>query len=373
MAAEAGKCIFLTHVDMKRILVLSLSLICMLPLFAQQKLSVFGIAEKWDKSKEYSFDNAGRGPLFGEMVKSFAREYDANPMMHALLTRLSGGPEDAAVSEFTLDGKNNYVRLRLEADELAETEARFWPLPGDKGWFVIKMINLDEDTLPRIYFLRVDTAKGVMKPAREPEGMNYGMSDNFIIPRTGGSIEVFNEYLPSDHIVLADGIFVYQSSAPVSIYCYVNDPDPSGITNVRDKPSGKVIVRLGGEPELSPEEEEYEDWPEFESYEFTLHHPTNGWWQIHAKEIQGVEIAGEAWIHYSVLEMRTRNYGGQSLKLYQKPSADAPVVAVIKTEEAAVRPMDLSPDGEWTKVKAKAGTGWIETSWLCGNPYTTCP
>ena len=152
---------------MKRILVLSLSLICMLPLFAQQKLSVFGIAEKWDKSKEYSFDNAGRGPLFGEMVKSFAREYDANPMMHALLAQFTGDSEniDIPVSEFTLDGKNNYVRLRLEADELAETEARFWPLPGDKGWFVIKMINLDEDTLPRIYFLRVDTAKGVMKRA----------------------------------------------------------------------------------------------------------------------------------------------------------------------------------------------------------------
>ena len=83
---------------MKRILVLSLSLICMLPLFAQQKLSVFGIAEKWDKSKEYSFNNTGRGPLFGEMVKSFAREYDANPMMHALLAQFTGDSENSSAS-----------------------------------------------------------------------------------------------------------------------------------------------------------------------------------------------------------------------------------------------------------------------------------
>lgn len=360
---------------MKKILTLSLTLMCMLPLFAQQKLSVFGIAEKWDDSKVYSFSSAEREHMFDEMVISFAQEYEANPMIHALLAQFTGDSEniDIPVAEFKLDEKNNYVKIRLKAEELAETEARFWPLPGDKGWFVIKMINLDEDTLPRIYFLSVDTAKGVMKPAQEPDGMNYGMSDNFIIPRTGGSIEVFNEYIPSDHIVLRDGVFVYQDSAPVSIYCYVNDPDPSGITNVRDKPSGKVIARLGGEEELSPEEEEYEDWPEFESDAFTVYNPKNGWWQIHAKMVNGVKIAKEAWIHYSVLEMRTRNYGGQSLNLYQEPSASSSVVAVIKTEEAAVRPMDLSPDGEWTKVKAQAGTGWIETSWLCGNPYTTCP
>ena len=362
---------------MKKILTFSLALTCLLPLFAQQKLSLFGIADKWDENKVYSFNNAEREHMFDEMVMSFAREYDANPMMHALLAQFSGDSEniDTPVAEFKLDEKNNYVKLRLKTKELAETEARFWPQPGEKGWFVIKMINLDEDTLPRIYFLSVDTAKGEMKPAREPDGMNYGFSDNFIIPRTGGSIEVYNEYLPLDHIVLKDGVFVYQDSAPVSIYCYVNDPDPSGITNVRDKPSGKVIVRLGGEPAPSAaaEGEEYEDWPEFESYAFTVYNPKNGWWQIHAKKINGVKIANEAWIHYSVLEMRTRNYGGQPLNLYQEPSANSSVVAVIKTEEAAVRPMDLSPDGEWTKVKSPVGTGWIETSWLCGNPYTTCP
>lgn len=356
---------------MKKFLTFSLALMCMLPLLAQQKLSLFGIADKWDADKVYSFNNTEREHMFDEMVMSFAQEYDANPMLHALLAQFSGDSEniDIPVAEFKLDEKNNYVKLRLKTQELAETEARFWPLPGDKGWFVIKMINLDEDTLPRIYFLNVDTAKGVMKPASEPEGMNYGFSYNFIIPRTGGSIEVYNEFLPSDHIVLKDGVFVYEDSAPVCIWCYVNDPDPSGITNVRDKPNGKVIVRLGGEADSS--EEDFG--PEIDSYEFTVYNPKNGWWQIHAKKINGVKIAKEAWIHYSVLEMRTRNYGSQPLNLYQEPSANSPVVAVIKTQEAAVRPMDLSTDGEWTKVKSPAGTGWIETSWLCGNAYTTCP
>ena len=359
---------------MKKILTFSLALMCMLPLFAQQKLSLFGIADKWDESKVYSFSSAEREHMFDEMVISFAQEYAANPMMHALLAQFTGDSEniDIPVAEFKLDGKNNYVRLRLKTKELAETEARFWPLPDGRGWFVIKMVNLDEDTLPRIYFLSVDVAAGEMKPAREPDGMNYGFPDNFLLPRTGGSIEVFSEFYPSDHIVLQDGVFVYQDSAPNSLGCYVDDPDPSGITNVRNKPGGKVIVRLGDSGASAEEEEDYG--PDDDGYTMlTIYNPQNGWWQIHAKILEGVKISGEAWIHYSVLEMRTRNYGGQQLNLYQEPSADASVVAVIKTEEAVVRPMDLSPDGEWTKVKAKAGTGWIETRWLCGNPYTTCP
>lgn len=362
---------------MKKILIAGLSLMCMLPLSGQQKLTLFGIAHNWDSKKEYSFSNAEREHVFDEMVISFAGQYAANPMLHALLAQFTGDAEniDIPVEKFTLDEKNNYVRINLKSDDIAETEARFWPLSGDKGWFVIKMVNHDEDTLPRIYFLSVDLASGVMKPAREPEGMNYGFVDNFLLPRSGNSIEVFSKYYPSDYMVLKNGKFVYQQSAQNAISCYVNDPDPSGITNVRATPGGQIIARLG-EKTATPvkaDEEDYEDWDEGGSDILTVYNPKNGWWQIHAKLINGKPVEGEAWIHYSVLEMGTRNYGGQALNLYKEPSAESAVVAVIRDQEAPVRPMDMSPDGEWVKVKAKAGTGWIEARWLCGNPYTTCP
>lgn len=380
MAAEADNQSILTCDDMKKLVIATLTLLCVLPLSGQQKLSLFGIAHNWDRDKEYSFSGVDRGHAFDEMVVSFADAFNANPMLHALLAQFTGDAEniDIPVDKFTLDEKNNYVRISLKSDDIAETEARFWPLSGDTGWFVIKMINHDEDTLPRIYFLSVDLARGVMTPAREPDGMNYGFADNFLLPRTGNTIEVFSKYFPSDHIVLEDGVFVYQHSAPNSVGCYVNDPDPSGITNIRATPGGKIIIRLG-ETVASPvsakgQDEEDEEWPDDGGSDtFSIYNPRNGWWQIHAKQINGIPVENEAWIHYSVLEMRTRNYGGEPLNLYQEPSDNAPVAAVIKTEEAAVRPMDMTPDGEWMKVKAKAGTGWIETGWLCGNPYTTCP
>ena len=367
---------------MKKILIATLGLMCMLPMFGQQKLSLYSIAHNWDRQKEYSFANGEPEHAFDEMVISFAQEFMANPMLHALEAQFTGDAEniDVPVQKFTLDEKNSYVRLSLKSDDIAETEARFWPLSGDKGWFVIKMINHDEDTLPRIYFLSVDLARGVMTPAREPDGMNYGFADNFLLPRTGNTIEVFSQYYPSDHIVLQDGVFVYQESAPNATSCYVNDPDPSGITNIRATPGGKIIIRLG-EAVASPvsakalDKDEIDMGPDDDggSDILTIFNPRNGWWQIHSKRINGVAVEKEAWIHYSVLEMRTRNYGGQALNLHKEPSADAEVVAVIRDEEAPVRPMDMSQDGNWMKVKAKAGTGWIETSWLCGNPYTTCP
>ena len=367
---------------MKRILTVTLALLCLLPLSAQKNLSLFRIANEWDGNKEYSFNDIKREHMFDKMVLSFAREYDENPMLRALEAQFSGDADkiDIPVAEFKLDEKNNYLKLRLESEEIAETEVRYWPLSGNQGWFVIKMINHDEDTLPRIYFLSVDTAKGVMKPAQEPDGMNYGFADHFVIPSTGNSIEVSSEGYPSDHIVLKDGVFVYESSMPVCLSCYVNDPDPSGLTNIRDTPSGKVIGRIG-DPKNHPKRvassvEEQMMWdgaPDDDATIVTIFNPKNGWWQILEDTVDGIKIKDQAWIHYSVLEMRTRNYGRQPLKLYAKPSASSSVMATITEEESRVRPMDLSEDGEWTKVKCSAGTGWIETSWLCGNPYTTCP
>lgn len=355
---------------MKKILTATLSLLCMLPMFAQQKLSLFGIASNWDTSKTYSFAGAGREHAFDGMVMSFAQEYAANPMMHALLAQFTGDADQAGVpvAEFKLDEQNCYVRLRLKTKEFAEVEARFWPLPGGRGWFVIKMVNLDEDTLPRIYFLRVDLSEGVMKPAPEPDGMNYGFAENFVLPGSGDSIEVTNEMYPSDHIVLqGDGSFIYVNSVVNAIAAYVSDPDPSGLTNIRATPGGKVIGRIG-DPANHDEAEADDGNPVL-----VVYNPTNGWWQILDRIVDGIRIEGQAWIHYSVLKMHTRNYGGEALRLYESPDESSKVVCRIREQAADVCPMDVSGDGEWVKVRGKAGTGWIQASWLCANPLTTCP
>lgn len=374
---------------MKKITILALTLFSLLSLSAQEKkLSLYGIAQNWRDTEYVLCAPGGNTHDVSVCMDCFAHTFVDNPMLQALASYFTGDSDSykSQVAEFKLDMQNGYVKIRMKSKDLVETEGKFWALPNGKEVFVVKMINPDEDTLPRIFFFDVINEEGVMKPAREPDGLNYGFADNFILPRTGNSIEVFSEYYPSDHIVLKDGVFVYQDSAPNAISCYLSDPDPSGITNVRDAPGGKIIARLGEKlatpvaqtaEKATDEEEEYVDWPEEYDgdsiFMFSIYNPRNGWWQIHAKIINGTPVENEAWIHYSVLEMRTRNYGGQSLNLYKEPSADSPVVAVIRDQEAGVRPMDMSPDGEWTKVKAKAGTGWIETKWLCGNPYTTCP
>ena len=134
--------------------------------------------------------------------------------------------------------------------------------------------------------------------------------------------------------------------------------DSDRYTNLRKSPGGSVLGRLDNSEN---------------EYVITICEPANGWWRIFDDFVGSMELSGEAWIHYSVLGMRTRNYGGQALPLRASASEQAAVVATIREEEETVRPMDISADGKWTKVKCDAGTGWIESRWLCGNPYTTCP
>ncbi|MBR6245830.1 MAG: SH3 domain-containing protein, partial [Bacteroidales bacterium] len=88
--------------------------------------------------------------------------------------------------------------------------------------------------------------------------------------------------------------------------------------------------------------------------------------------IEGIDISQGGWIHWSVLATGTRNYSGEPIPLHKEPSADSPVVGTIKKADVTVRPMDITPDGSWVKVKSAYGTGWLEVDWLCGNPFTTC-
>ena len=144
---------------------------------------------------------------------------------------------------------------------------------------------------------------------------------------------------------------------------YISDDDPTGLTNIRNKPMGAAVLKLKSD----------------DIHIVSLTSPQDGWWKI--LELWTVEDdvtaslkgsdTGEYWIHYSVLGIGTRNYGGQCLMLRDAPSEDANVVYSI-TKELELKPMDV--DGDWVKVKVDGYdiVGWIEAEWLCSNPVTNC-
>lgn len=149
------------------------------------------------------------------------------------------------------------------------------------------------------------------------------------------------------------------SAQSLGVFTY----DNSGkFTNVRNAPKGKVVDKI----------------PTEVCAMISVEKPTNGWWKMVDNSYDTGDDEGTLkgsttgyWIHYSVLAMGTRNYGGQTLYIRQSPSASAPVVYKFK-KEIQLRPMDIK--GEWVKVQTTDGkyTGWIEEEWLCGNSLTNC-
>ena len=154
-----------------------------------------------------------------------------------------------------------------------------------------------------------------------------------------------------------------------SVDVYIYDTD-GPFSNVRNSPRGKVVDRI----------------PVDASAMFSVEKPQNGWWRIvgdsytclgqgnEDSDFLDVELKGSTtgyWIHYSVIAVGTRNYGGQHLPLRREPSKRAAVTYTLK-EEQLVRPTEVK--GRWVKVKTLdgKGEGWIEDEWLCGNALTNC-
>lgn len=144
---------------------------------------------------------------------------------------------------------------------------------------------------------------------------------------------------------------------------YLSDTDPNGC-NVREKPSGKVIKVIRTQNE----------------WIIGLREAWNGWFRIdpviEGADDDNIDLKTDnCWIHGSLLGASTRNYGNQTLKFYTSPDNKSKVVFTV-SEEIKVTFVDIKTD--WTKVqyknrKGKKLTGWIETEYLCCNPYTTCP
>lgn len=147
------------------------------------------------------------------------------------------------------------------------------------------------------------------------------------------------------------GVFIYDNTA--------------GGTNIRNAPKGKVVHKLAKSGD----------------YMLVICDEKNGWWRISMNEISAYiggfegEIAansdGNSWIHYSVIALGTRNYGGETLQLREEPSETARATYSF-SKEIMLRPLEIRE--EWIKVETidKKHQGWIQSLWLCGNALTTC-
>lgn len=149
------------------------------------------------------------------------------------------------------------------------------------------------------------------------------------------------------------------------LQAFVADTDGM-YTNIRSKPNGQIVMTL----------------PTTSSYTVNLDQFRNGWWEVSwvvdAIEDNVVQLkgspTGKYWMHYTVLGLTTRNYGGQRWCLRKSPSSRSKATYWFD-RVIFVKPMEVSRDGNWMKVRTDdlRYTGWIELVDLCDNLLTTCP
>lgn len=232
---------------MKKLLVLWLVWMTLMPAFAQSgPLSLYNIRKDWDE-KTYPVCEPGESTDVARCVLRFAESFPGYPMLDALRRRIASEPDDDAVpvADYRLDKDNGYVMIRLQNEQLAETEARLWTLPDGKQVFVIKFVDHADGTSEQICFFNVDHSRGVLTRTRTPKGFCYGYIDNLILSPDGRDIKVKWQHQPADRMILQDdGSFIYEDFAPNAISCYISDPDPSGRTNIRATPGGKIIGQM---------------------------------------------------------------------------------------------------------------------------------
>ena len=116
-----------------------------------------------------------------------------------------------------------------------------------------------------------------------------------------------------------------QTQSQPLLNCYISDPDVNGMTNIRDKPGGKVLFQVRGDMAIT----------------VTVAVQPGSWWRIVDPEDSfGDEHkipAGGVWIHRSVLAVCTDNFDGHDRMLLMEPRADAPRLGFIGQEFATAR------------------------------------
>ncbi|MBR5660735.1 MAG: SH3 domain-containing protein [Bacteroidales bacterium] len=301
-----------------------------------------------------------------EFAHAFASAYQGNVMTDELKAQLENpGRVNEDVDEFILDRQNGYCGLQFVSDGTARMEMCYWNRKDGRKLVAVNMLNVYENEEALLMFYNYNPDTGMMEPDLEISFFDWAVPFmSFLLPQTGKDIEAHVYHLdePAYMRYNGDGDFELEIQTVPAVACFIVDSSP---TNIRTAPNGSLIRQL------SPDGD----------YMLDVYQPTGGWWRILAEcvttvendDIELVEEGGEAWIHYSVLGIGLRNYGGEKLALRESPSEDSKVVGTIDQSEALVNPVDMNSDASWVKVKWGKMTGWISSEWLCANPVTTCP
>lgn len=144
---------------------------------------------------------------------------------------------------------------------------------------------------------------------------------------------------------------------------FITDKD-GPYTNVRNAPKGDIVGRI----------------PTNHIIGLIVKTGRNGWlimdgnsyYDYDTDSTHVIKSSKGCWIHYSVIAVSTRNYGGQTLRLREKDNKKSKVVYSFNNE-IMLRPIEIRDNG-WVLVSTADGKhkGWIEIEWLCGNPLTNC-
>ncbi len=156
-------------------------------------------------------------------------------------------------------------------------------------------------------------------------------------------------------------IVTYSENWSKMLKVFIYDPDTLP-TNVRDNPSGDVILKL-------PKSDEYEVW---------LNNEIDGWFKVESVEGINGDTYFEnvnGFIHGSILGVDTRNYGGEKINIYYESDANSQIKYSLFSESRLTL-VSADQNGNWIKVRYNdKGTiieGWIEQNWLCGSLRTNC-
>jgi hypothetical protein len=147
------------------------------------------------------------------------------------------------------------------------------------------------------------------------------------------------------------------------VRAYINDPDDTEPTNMRNSPNGKIIQKL----------------PQGEDYMFHILGQNNGWFQIKdlvcfSEEIEITQTTG--WIHGSVVGASNRVCDKKGSPVYKFPAAEDSLLVGYVPMESSIRIKQLYFDFveiDFKTENGKSKTGWMHQDCVCGNPVTTCP
>lgn len=131
--------------------------------------------------------------------------------------------------------------------------------------------------------------------------------------------------------------------------------------------------------------------PECCQYMVYIMHAKNGWWLVNdivafcdcPKDPYYDPVLGDLpvladsllmqrWIPYSQVTVNTKNYGGETLTVYELPSHSSKKLLTFNDESHEFRPLSIWE--EWVEVVSMDGKlrGWLPSQWVCGHPMTLC-